>query len=90
MRSGCGAVRFFFFFFFFFFRFSWQAQDCVLVGVSRARFAWQAQYLVTPASVLVSLSGPALQAVSRCCGVFPHGVLRSRVLRCGSWLGRAM
>ena len=41
MRSGCGAVRVFAFF-----------VAGAGLRVSRVRFAWQAKYLVTPASVL--------------------------------------
>ena len=54
--------------------------------VSRARFAWEAQHLVTPASVL---GESVWSGVAGRCGAFPRGALRSRVLRCGSWLGRA-
>ena len=62
---------------------------CVLVAAQRVflRCSWQAQCLVTPASVL---GESVWSGVAGRFGVFPRGVLRSRVLRCGSWLGRAM
>ena len=70
------------------------ANFCVLRGRLRTAcwsrpfrgFAWQAQHLVTPVSVL---GESVWSGVAGRFGVFPRGVLRSRVLRFGSWLGRA-
>ena len=89
MCSGCGAVRILAFF-----------VAGAGLRVSRVRFAWQAQYLVTPASVLgesvwscVSGRCGPFRGVPPWCAAFTCFEVRilvgARNIACGSWLGRA-